>query len=78
MLDLPGLLAPYQHRLLRDLLHLGLCIWLPCGCLLQPGLVLREQHEPRGLGHGVQACSGTLPKFHTTSDVRAVITDYRV
>ena len=60
MLHLPDLLAPHQHRLLRNILHLSRCIRLPCGRLLQSGLVLREQREPWCLGHGVQTCPGTF------------------
>lgn len=60
MLGLPDLLAPHQHGLLRDILHLGPCIQLPRGRLLQSGLVLREQHERWRLGHGVQTCRGTF------------------
>ena len=66
MLYLPDLLAPHQHRLLRDILHLSRCIQLPRGRLLQFGLVLREQHEPRCLGHGVQTCRGTFLWYPAT------------
>ena len=61
MPHLPDLLAPHQHRLLRHLLHLGLRLRLPRGRLLQSGLVLRKQHEPRRLGHGIQTRSSTFP-----------------
>ena len=57
---LPHLLAPHQCRLLHNISYIGLRIWLSCRSIFKPGIVLREQHEPRCLGHCIQTGGGTL------------------